>query len=127
MAMRRLLHSILIILVFASPVHAADKWTKQDIIMESVFVAVNAADYYTTNTMINDDRMTNRFTEANPFMGEKPATKELIAWFAATSLIHMTVTNYLPQKHRAQWQLMPIIIKFGAVANNLHLQLGVQF
>ena len=114
----------ILLLCSAVPCRAADKWTKQDYLLEAAVIAVNGLDWITTKNLVSDDE-TNRYTEANRMIyGTHPSSERLGLVAVGSSALHALVTHYLPQKYRKYWQASWIVVKTGAVANNLHLQLG---
>jgi hypothetical protein len=121
----RILIITLSILLFVGKAYSADPWSKLEIWNEVAFEVINAADFYSTNRILNDHPTTAM--EMNPLLGSHPSYDKLLGVAIGTAVIHPIVTHFMPKKYRPYWQYSFIIIKAGAVANNYHVDLGFHF
>lgn len=122
MAKSRTIILFLLISVFvSSSVFAADKWIKEDITREAVFVGLQIVDWQQTRYIAKSDE----FTEINPILGKYPSRSEVNAYFAFTTLGHIAVTHVLPQRHRKYWQYAWIGLQAFTVGRNATI--GVRF
>ena len=116
---------ILILLFITTPVWGADKWSQKDIVTEIAFQTVNILDYASTDKILGD--YPTRAIEMNPLLGSHPSRNTLIGATIGIGVAHALVTHYIPAKWRPVWQWGFISVKVGAVLNNAHVYVGLQF
>lgn len=118
--MKRLIFA-LILLLLPSLAIAADKWTKDDIMLEAACVALNVADYVTTDRILHRGDGPSRAMETNPFIGSHPSRERLMYFGIGSTVLHIAVAHYMPAKYRPIWQSIWIGTKGAVVMNNLHV------
>lgn len=115
---------ILILLLLSCPtLYATDKWTKQDIELEAVVIALQIIDWGQTRGIANDPE----FEEGNPFLGSNPTSGEINLFFIATTILHVGITYILPQKYRKGWQSAFIVVSSAVVIRNNSIGVRIEF
>jgi hypothetical protein len=124
---------IIILLLIAGTVQAADKWTTQDKILETTWLAIHIIDYGTT---LDTTNYGNRYREINPILGEHPSRDKIHIYMIGTAILHPIVTHYLPRKvkifgydfpARTVFQSVTIGMSGGCVVQNLSVGLRLAF
>lgn len=124
---------IIILLLIAGTVQAADKWTTQDKILEATWLAIQIVDYGTTLDVANHP---NRYTEINPILGNHPSRDKVHIYMIGTAILHPIITHYLPRKikvfgynfpARTIFQSVTIGMSGACVVQNLSIGLQLAF
>lgn len=94
-------------------IHAADKWDKKDIILQSIFTIETLIDWKQTKTFIK-----NGSSETNPILGKYPSQKRIDFLIGSSILLHAGISHILPKKYRNYWQLFWIGVEGHAIHHN---------
>jgi hypothetical protein len=111
---------VVLFALFTSGCAALDKpkMSGADWTMEAVWQAANIADGVTTSRI---QRYPDVY-EANPIargvLGENPATRDTILYFATLGLSHYLIARSLPPKWRKMFQSGTTVMSIRAVENN---------
>ncbi len=105
---------ILMLLICSAPAIAGEPWSKGEVALEVVYQTLQFIDYNQTLSIAADDE----YTENNIFLGKNPQEEYIHAYFLATALGHIAVTEMLPPKYRRIWQMITIGIEAGYVSHN---------
>ncbi len=103
--------------------YSADKWTQQDIQLETIIIALQIIDWGQTHSIIDDPE----FEEGNPLLGSNPTSGKVNLFFIATTIIHIGITHILPQKHRKGWQSAFIAVSGAVVLHNNSIGVRIKF
>jgi len=76
-------------------------WTKSEKLAAGWFVTGHFADYYTTESLLNDPR----YYEKNPILGEHPSDGKLILYFSITGIAALGIAHFWPDTRH--WILWP--------------------
>jgi hypothetical protein len=120
----RYINAIILVLILAQPVQAADKWTTQDYTLEASFMVFHFIDWRQTRYIAKNP---GDYNELNPILGSHPETWEVDAWFVGTALIHPIVTHLLPKKYRTIWQGITIGASAATVGWNFQMGIRMDF
>jgi hypothetical protein len=116
---------LLILSVFRPfPVLAADPWSKQDIALEGIYLALKTIDMGQT---LDIAAQPDKYYEVNPVLGRHPSKSAVYAYFLTTSLLHIGITNVLPTKYRPWFQGVTIGLSGACVIHNYSIGLRVNF
>lgn len=107
-----------------SPANAADSWSKQDIVLEVTYQALLAIDWGQSRQIA---RNPEQYYEYNPLLGRHPSTTWVNTYFAASALLHLGVTHYLPKKCRPYFQGFTIGVETTSVVNNFSVGLRLSW
>jgi hypothetical protein len=114
---------ILVFLIIPISSTAADKWSNQDIALETTWQMLHLIDWGTTLDIAgHPDRY-----ELNPILGEHPDRGTIHAYMAAGALLHLAVTHLLPSEYRPWFQGITIGISGICVGKNLSAGLALRF
>lgn len=117
---------VLLILLTLTPgvSMAADKWSKQDVALESVYLALHLIDWGQTRDIALQPE---RFYEMNPILGKHPSINDVNIWFLMTGFLHPIITHILPENWRPVWQGVSIFTSGGLVLNNFSIGLKMNY
>ena len=115
--------ALCIVISFSAPAFAADPWSKQDIALETLWVALHVIDWGQTRYIAKHPT----FYEGNPLLGKHPSVSKVDAYFAVGTLLHVGITHILPSKYRPYWQMITIGGSGYCVINNESLGVGLNF
>ena len=110
------------ILSIASPVYAADEWSRADLERESAYMVLHTIDWRQTRY---GTKHPEQFAENNPILGKYPSLKRVDTYFAATALLHVGAVHLMPEKWRPAFQYFWIVVEAGYVANNYRIGVKV--
>ena len=120
--MKILFLSLLFFCLSTYSIHAADKWDKEDIILQSIFTIETLIDWKQTKTFIKKGGI-----ESNPFLGENPSQGKIDLYIGSSILLHTGISHILPKKYRNYWQLIWIGIEGQAIHKNYQTGVRIQF
>jgi hypothetical protein len=123
-AFRRFIEGFFILFLMVSPALAADPWSKQDIALEGVYLALKTIDMGQTLDIAGQP---DKYYEVNPVLGRQPSQSAVYAYFLTTSLLHIGVTHVLPAKYRPWFQGVTIGLSGACVIHNYSIGLQVRF
>lgn len=115
---------------------SADEWTGKDTAWQAVYTVMHVADWGQTLDIAESctDYAAGNFkwrgceyTEANPFLGERPSRREVNTYFASTLIAHTLIAYYLPTEYRRIWQTIWIGIEADQVARNAKVGVDIRF
>lgn len=118
---------LLIVLLVSTPSFAADEWTTQDTILQSVYTMLHVVDWGQTYnfTQRQDQDMTTGevtiYTESNPIMGNRPHRDTVNIYFATSLVAHAAISYTLPRPWREYWQGFGIGLEASMVGWNASL------
>ncbi len=117
---------VVLVLLFFIPVKGvtADKWSTQDVLLETTFGVLKFIDWRQTRTIAKNPDMR---TESNPLLGWNPTVATVDKYFLATAVLHLIITHYLPQEHRIWWQGLFITLNGANVAHNFSIGIRMDF
>jgi len=124
---------IIAAILIAFPVHAFDKWTLQDTVLELTWATLHVIDWGQTLEIADKS---HKYHEHNPILGRHPSKGEVHAYMALGLLVHPIITHTLPREVvlgdyripvRTIWQSVSIVVTGGCVINNLSIGLNVAF
>ncbi len=135
--MKKLFMIVLFVFFIPSPSVAADKWTKQNIIMEGMYQLLHFIDWSQTRYIAKSPSSSRRiidfvdwekkkyvfkypkpFSEMNPVIGRHPSVSRVDQYFLITTFLHLAISHYLPENYRVAWQGMTIFVSGGMVGHN---------
>jgi len=99
-----------------------DPWTKQDKILEGMYLTLHTMDWMQTRHADWD-----RFYETNPILGRSPSKAKTDLYFLMTGVLHPVVTHLLPEEWRAWWQGITIGVEAVTVGNNFSIGMTMGF
>ena len=107
---RNLIFSIILILSLITPSYAwssttFDPWTKKDLVLETIWITANICDAITTHNIKDQNHRiqelgTNQKLnyETNYLLGKHPDDSEINIYTVTNTLLHIFITNILPEK-----------------------------
>jgi hypothetical protein len=101
----------------------ADEWTRADTHREIAYHVVAWMDAATTADIKNHDDIEEKAPITRQVIGKNPSNGEVVAWFAATSVVHYGISRALPKPYRKYWQYVTIGVESAMVVNNVSLGL----
>jgi len=122
-----IIYSVLFIILLAwesNPAIAADPWSKQDKILEGVYLILHAVDMGQTLDIASHP---DKYYEYNPVLGKHPTKSAVYAYFIGTTMVHIGVTHWLPKRYRPWFQGITIGLSGGCVLHNFNIGLRVRF
>jgi len=122
--MKPIVIAIALLLAAAAPLHAADKWSKQDLGLAAAYTAFHVTDWGQT---LNIARHPDRYEEGNPLFGKHPSVGKTNTIMAAELAVYYLAVNYLPAKHRPLFQKVAIGIRSTVVGWNFSFGVGASF
>lgn len=119
----------LVILALSFNAHAADDWTKNQIISEAVFMGLMVADYKQTKQIDGfcDNRTNCEVYETNKLLGRYPSEARVRNYFVSAAVMHVVVAHMLPTDTRDYWIASGIVLEAVVVGKNKRLGLRVKF
>lgn len=119
--MKIMLSFVILLFVISSIIHADNldlswEWTKEDILLQSVYITLSLADYLQTRTEAESGW--KKFREANGFMEEHPTVAELDAFFFPVLLSSIALSNIIPHPLRNTFLVTIINGRASIVINN---------
>jgi hypothetical protein len=125
LALTSFLASVILIITL-SPFNsfAFDKWSKQDIILESIWLGLNLLDW--GQTLYIADHPQNYY-ERNSLFSDHPDRGRVNFLFALGIPLHIGITHLLPAKWRPYYQGVTISITGYCVINNFQAGIGFAF
>ncbi len=111
-------------LAFAGRAHAADPWTTTDIALESVYVALDTADFAQTRYIAQHPAAYYE-SASSAMIGQHPSTGRVGTYFAAGLVAQVVITDLLPHPWRNAWQAAGIAIEAHCVSHNASI--GIKF
>ena len=106
--MRKLIIILSICIVFCSCA-SPRPWPKEEKVAAGYFCLAHAADYYTTNRMLNDPAN----WEENPILGEHPSDSTVTVYFSLTAIGALIVGHYWPDVRQ------PLFLGYGTLNASL--------
>ena len=85
---------LLLLLIFAAPLHASDPWDMTDKVLYGSGLITSGADMISTHKFLKD----GEHKEWNPVLGEYPSDGQLALYWAGLAVVHYLVADYLPSK-----------------------------
>ena len=122
--------ALCIVISFSTPANAFDEWSKQDIALESTWIALNFIDWGQTRWAAKHDWIWDgkMHKERNPLYFEKhPSASKVDVYFAVGTLLHIGITHVLPSKYRPYWQGISIMTSGYCIGTNAHFGAGLNF
>ena len=113
--------------------YAADKWTKQDIVLEVTWELLQFIDYGQTLTAASNPL---RYSESNPILGRHPSRDSVHLYMLSAAILHPIITHYLPRKVkvlgfdfplRTVFQSVSIGVSGACVVNNFNVGINIGF
>lgn len=112
----------LMLIIVTGPLHAADVWTKGDIVREVTWQAFNMIDRQQTLKIAGDPDL----DEANPLID--PSNRgRTNTYFVALGLSHWAISHKLPSRGRRWWQVGTLIFTGALIAHNKRMGLSIKF
>ena len=122
-----------ILLVQFNIVNAADKWTAQDIALETTWQVLHIVDWGTTLNIADNPK---QYREYNPILGTHPSRGTVNIYMASGAILHPIISHLLPREvklwnwkipARTLFQSITIGTTGACVANNLAIGLKIDF
>ena len=118
---------LIITIMTAISVYAADAWTKKDLSFQIAYSTVHIIDWMQTKTFVKDGR-----EELNPILGKHPSQNKIDLMIGAGLIAHWTVAHLLPTNYRGRnirriWQYVWIGIETTAVVHNYSTGVRLKF
>ena len=107
--------TIILSILFSYPVFASDLWDKTDIGLATTSLILKAVDWRQSLYIAENPA---HYKEANLIMKEHPSKNDVNTYFAASTLIQMSIAHYLPNKWRKIWLSTWIGVSGSNVAGN---------
>ena len=104
---------ILMMTVQANASEYFQDWSKNDIILQSIFTIVTMIDWKQTKDFRKEDGL-----EVNPILGQEPDGETVDTMIGLAIISHAIVTWALPEEHREMWQMFWIGMETHAVYYN---------
>lgn len=105
-------------------VSAADKWTRNQIAMQTVATTLIIIDWgQTLHVSENPDR----YSERNPFFDEHPSRSQVNRYVATALIGQLLISHFLPSKLRNWWLAGIIFVEASAVTHNYSMGVRVNF
>jgi len=108
-----------------SPAQAADPWSTQDVILESVWEGLHLLDWLQTRQIATHPE--DGYYEKNPILGEHPSKGSVDLYMLSAAILHPIVTHLLPKEYRPYFQGISIAISGSCVASNFSIGLGLKW
>lgn len=120
--MLKKLFIIFVLLLFVPTIGmTADKWSKQDKVLEATWLVLQVVDWRQTRQIAQNPY----YWEMNPILGRYPSVMKVDIYFLVTAVLHSVITHYLPKKYRALWHTASIGASgFCVTHNSLELRIG---
>lgn len=115
---------LVLILFFPISASAFAPWSRQDIALESTYVAIHILDWGTTLDIADNP---SKYYEYNPILGRHPSREKVNLFFAAGIPLHLGITYALPKRWRPYWQYFSIGMNGICVINNFSIGLKLSF
>lgn len=96
-------------------------WNSADTKREILYGLLHTTDWLQTQEIARNPD----YYETNLVLGSNPSVGEVNTYFAMTLIGHVTISYFLPEKHRKIWQFITIGIEAGVVGHNVLI--GVRF
>jgi hypothetical protein len=104
------------ILILSAPVYGADPWSNTDIAMATTAIASLAIDWRQTKQISSHP---DRWSEANPILGRHPSNNQVDLYFAGSTVVLITIANFLPSNWRKVLLGGIIIGESKSIINNI--------
>jgi len=121
--MRKVLLSIVLLMLLCSVPVYADEWTQEDTAWQATTLLIMGADWLQTKEIAR----TSGYYETNLLLGKYPSQNEVDAYFLGCALVHSTIAYYLPKKYRRYWQYIFIVVEAGYVGHNVNAGIQLKF
>jgi len=129
--MKKLLLTVVLLLVLSSDCFAFDDWSKLDVAFETAYVIVTVIDWGQT---LDIAKRPNQYSEINPFLGKHPSV-DLVNTFIPISIAgHILISALIPNdceifsmKCRTLWQSVTLGAESYMVVNNFNIGLRMNF
>lgn len=134
--MKRAILTLFILLLPFSNLHASDKWTKQDYVLEITWEVLHLIDWSQTRYIAEHP---DKYWEINPILGNHPSIEKVDLYMGAGAIVHPIISHILPRKAkflwmdnvywypRTTWQSITITMSGSAVINNLSIGIKCEF
>jgi hypothetical protein len=146
--MKKILLSLVLLLMVSSPCFGYDLWkgeldpmTKEDWQKQTALIVLQVIDWGQTRTIAiekigwyyDESRQwwyhsdNYKHYETNVFLGEHPSIAEVNDYFTKYILLHATITYILPKKIRPYWQYVFIVEQVRCVGTNISAGIKMKF
>lgn len=120
----KLLRLLMLLAATVLPVKAADEWTGEEVVLESVYMAALVMDLRQTDYIAGHP---GEYEEVNPALKSHPSESDVRKHFAAGALAHWLISDLLTgTKYKKPWQVTTLAIQIGFVAHNYQIGLKVE-
>ena len=113
---------LVLMLFFAIPVQADDKWTTQNTVLEIVYQTAAFVDWKQTRALESFGH-----SETNPLLGAHPSAGKVNAYFIGCAIGHLLIAYLLPEKWRLAFQAASVFIEIDVVRHNYGVGIRVSF
>jgi len=118
--MIKIISVIFIMMLTAAPAKAFDSWSKQDIALQTVYMAMHISDW---NGTLRVAKHPNKYYEMNPIMGRYPSESTVNTYMASSLVISTLAIHVMPSKYRPYAQCLAIGLKGSLLAINAGVHL----
>lgn len=115
--MKIIISLVIILLISITSVHAAEKWTKEDIAYQVASNVLLLADWKQTRWIVRHSE------EANPLIGA--SVGNVNTYFISALIAHNLISYYMDD--RRTWQLTVICVESVAVGLNIMTGVRIEF
>lgn len=104
------------------------KWTKEDTILQGIFITTLAIDMWYTYTFLYTGNYRERgIYETNPILGKYPSKNKLYLYSISGAILHTGITYILPKPYRNMWQSFWIGGEMYAINYSYSLGIKLKF
>ena len=103
---------------------AADDWTTEEKLGESVYLTLHAIDWMQTRYIAKhpvccvSDGQYQYYHEINPALGTHPSLDRVNAWFGMMAIAQPLIANALPRRWRDPWIAAGVVMELSLTEHN---------
>jgi len=114
-------------LILAQDCRAADAWTPEEKVGETIYLSLHTIDWLQTRYIATHPVCGAgcEFHEINPVLGRHPSVDSVDIYFAVTTILQPIIANALPKKWRAPWIAAGVMLEFSLAAHNASIGIRI--